>query len=110
MENKHENEGEKQKPLSSLHGSQDHQDISNIEKLRDQELEKILIELGGKLEYLFCDINPENLISNAMIDNSDTELKATISLLKVALSTFIEDCKKINTITKIYQKMNEKEK
>ena len=104
-----ENEGEKKnRTFSTLREIQANNNISNTEKLRDQALENILIDLGGTLKGLFSDINPEALILNANAYNDDVELQATMSLLNVALSTFIDDCKKISTIIQIYQKMNER--
>jgi hypothetical protein len=107
MPNKNEGK-EKRSAFSSLRELQSHQQSSNAEALRDKELEQILMELGGKLTDLFPDINPETLVPNIDEYTDDEELQATASLLRVALSTFIEDCKKISTIIQIYQKMNER--
>lgn len=100
---------EKQNAFASLHDMQAHSyQTSMSEELRDQELERIFIDLGGTLKDLFADIDPETLFIDKPEQKDNPSLQATVSLLKVALADFIEDSKKISTIIEIYQQMNEK--
>jgi hypothetical protein len=101
MPNEHKEPG-KNNTFSSLRELQTQQ---NVEHQRGQEFEKILKEFGEKLTLVFANVTPATLIPNVNEYTDDTDLKATASLLRIGLTTFIEDCKKINTLTKIYEKM-----
>lgn len=63
----------------------------------------LLLELANTFKTLFTKLEPTTITITEPKYNNDPDLQATISLLQVAITTFIEDSKKINLIEQLEQ-------